>query len=209
MTGRRWSDISGASFDSVRRVMIAAWPFVASLAAVATLVAATIVSVGAVKDRDRFVIVAANSAAAARDAKTAAARAETAAAGAKEAAATTLRLLEQNAPCTPGDPPDTPGCQRQARTEAYVAKISADLARGIAAHDLNTHEDLEELRRRVAANSPPLPPVRQIAPASAPATAPAAPPPVATPDHPPGDHLPVDPPPPPDCPRLPNGRCRK
>lgn len=91
---------------------------------------------------------------------------------------------------------------RQRRVDEAIERVSSALARGLALHDANIHQDLEELRRRLGAGSAPLPvptPITSAAPA-APAPSPvttttAAPPaPVATTTT--------------TCPRLPNGRCR-
>lgn len=207
MRGRRWGDWVDTNgdvgmLDRSRAMVLALWPFVASAGVVGVLVMATIVSVGAIQDRDRLAMVATNAAAAARDAKTAAAKAEESASEAKATGDGNRRLLEEIAPCDPGDPPEAPGCVRQARTDAFVAdflaKINSDLARGLALHDANVHRALEELRRRLSAGSGPLPAPAPIQPGGEPqtvttTTTPAAPPPSTTTT---------------TCPRLPNGRCR-
>lgn len=208
MTGRRWRDwvdtdgVEVTGFDRARRWFRAAWPFVGPLAAVAVIVQATIISVGAIRDRDRLAVVATNAAAAARDAKSAA-----------DAA---FARAEEAAPCNPGDPAEKPGCVRdeamaeQVRT--VVRHINEALAKGLAAHDLNSHEDHEDLRRLLARRSAPLPTRPPITAAAQAPTAAAPPPPAPAPptSPPPGatTSAPV-----PDattttCPRLPNGKCR-
>lgn len=192
MTGRRWSDWTGAgALDRARRVALALWPFVASMAAAAVLLCAAIVSIGAVRDRDRFAEVARNVAATARSAAMASEQATAASAG-------NTRLLEEIAPCDPGDPPESPGCVRQARTDTFVrdflGRISSDLARGLAAHDANVHRSLEALRRRIAAESSPLPTPGPITATVVPSSAaPTTTAPATTTT---------------SCPRLPNGKCR-
>lgn len=200
MTGRRWSDWVNHDgrvtyFDRARCAARAVWPFVACAAAVSLLVTSVIISVGAIKDRDRLSLVAENSAAAARDAKKSAAEAKAAGEG-------NTRLLQEIAPCDPGDPPEAPGCVRQARTDRFVAdflsRISGDLARGLAAHDANVHQSLEALRRRIGAGSAPLPTPAPITTASAPAPAEVVPP---LPEPEPTTTTTT-------CPKLPNGKCR-
>lgn len=175
------------TFDRLRRVFVGAWPFAASAAGMAVVLMATIVSVAAIRDRDRLAAVATNAAAAARDAKAAS---DAAAARAAEAA-----------PCNPGDPPDTPGCKRDeamaAQVRSVVAQINEALAGGLAAHDLNAHEDHEDLRRLLTPRSAP-------APARAPITAPVRVPPTTRPPAPPPPATTTTT----TCPRLPNGKCR-
>lgn len=151
MNGRRWSDWvtddgEVSRFDRARMVARAIAPFIVCAAAVALILAAVIVSIGAIKDRDRLSDVVLNSAAAARDAKESAAEA-------KATGDTNRRLLEEFKPCADGDPPDSPACQRDQRMAAFVdatvGRINEAIAIGLAAHDLNAHLDHEDLRRRL------------------------------------------------------------
>lgn len=175
---RRWRDVSGARFDTVRRLALAAWPLIASLAAVALLVAATVVSVRAIRDRDRLEALAREVSRSA-DAST-------------EASEGNRALLEQAKPCLPGDPPQSPACERKALADAYVASILTSLAAGIAAHDANTSTQHDALRRRLGVTSP--------LPARTPITAAPRPAPTTTTTTRPTTTT--------TCPRLPNGKCR-
>lgn len=176
---RRWSDQGGAgAFDRARRVALAVWPFVAMTSALMVAAAAVFAVVNIAEQRDRLVLAGQDAAAAAREAKV--------------ASDGNQRLLEQLKPCDPGDPPESAACQRDARMAAQVTavvdRINEALAVGIAAHDLNTHMNHEELRRRlgVPASAQPAPivsPPRNPARASQPsATAPPPPPEQAPPE---------------------------
>ena len=170
--------------DRTRRVASAAWPFVASLAAVAVIVQATIISVGAIRDRDRLAIVASHAAAAARDAKNAS---DLAAARAAEAA-----------PCNPGDPVDKPACKRKAEADAYVAGIIGQMVSAIEAHDAAANVDHVRLQSSPGVRSA-LPPRTPITITPRPTTAPR--PAAVTPTTAPATTTTT-------CPRRPNGKCR-
>lgn len=135
---RRWRDVSGARFDSARRLAMALWPFAASLAAVALLLASVVVSVRAIRDRERLEVLAHE---------------------VRRSADNAAELLQQGKPCLADDAPDTPGCQRKAAADAYVRGLSNDLqtaiARGIAAHDANSSRQLDALRARLGITSVP------------------------------------------------------
>ena len=179
--------------DAARRAAIATWPFVASLAGVALLLAATVVSVRAIRDRDHLADIARTNAA----------------------------VLAELEPCDPGDPPDSPACQRAVRgakaINDAIARIADEtehaLARGLAAHDANATRQHEALRARlgVTRSLPPSTPIT-VPPRPAPTTPPttAAPAPPSLPA--PGAAVPTTravvtttt-----TCPKLPNGRCRR
>lgn len=193
---RRWSDHGGdGAFDRSRRALLALWPFAAMTAALMVAAAAVFSVVNIADQRDHLV-------AAGKDAAVAARQANFAARAAKVASDGNQRLLEEQKPCDPGDPPESPGCVRDARMAAQVTavvdRINAALAQGIAAHDLNTHETHEELRRRIAGATAPIP----RPPTPPPAVEPVPPsPPLAPPVAP---TTPTT-----TCARLPNGKCRK
>lgn len=192
-------------YDRLRRIAIAAWPFMASLAAMALLLAATVVSIRAIRDRERLEDVATNSAAAAVDAKMAAADAKRAAIAGAEASERNRLLLEQAKPCLAGDPPDSPACiqadQRAVVVNDAIHRIATELAKGLAAHDANVSRQLDALRTRLGVKSP-LPPSTPItaAPRPAPSPAVASPPPETTAA--PTTTTTT-------CPKLPNGKCRR
>lgn len=189
---RRWSDQGGGSaFDRARRVALALWPFVAMTAAMAVVVAAMAAFVNIADQRDKLAAVA-------RDAKV--------------ASESNTALLAELKPCDPGDHPDSPACQRERRMAEYVddtvGRINEALAVGLAAHDLNTHLNHEELRRRLA--------VPPSALTRTPIT-PATPTTTTTTTQPPPDGAPAVVPETTTtapatttttCPRLPNGKCR-
>lgn len=177
---RRWRDVSGARFDTARRLALALWPFAASLAAVAVLLAAVVVSVRAIRDRDRFEDLA-HEVRRSADAST-------------EASEGNRRLLQQAKPCAVGDPPDTPSCQRKEAADAYVRSISERLAAAISVHDANTGRDHAALQRRLGVVSA-LPPRTPITAAPRPVVRVPPDPPQTTPTTP--------------CDRLPNGKCRR
>lgn len=155
-------------------------------------------------------------------------RIESIALDAEEAAKGAKRVAEESQPCTP-DSPSSPACQRAARTESVLTRaidlVRQALAAGLEAHDLNTHRQHEDLRRRVA-SAPAMAPVERtpITPAvTAPSsTIPATTTTTAAPVEAPRSVLtvpttlpPVTAPPPivpvprldAPCPTLPNGRC--
>lgn len=92
--------------------------------------------------------------------------AETAAEGAK-------RVAEESQPCSPGDPPTKPSCQRAARTEGIITRaidlVRQAIAAGLELHDLNTHRQHEDLRQRVS-ETPPTVPVERTPITAAPST---------------------------------------
>lgn len=183
----RWAHLEHSEhchgwWGKTRCFIIAAWPFLASAVVVAVLVMSTVVSIGAIQDRDRLTRVISTANRTAADARLAARYAATTAVDAKNASAGNRALLEQFRPCFPGDPTETPGCQRQARTDAIIAnavgQISSSLAKGLALHDLNSHREIEELRARIAAGTAPISGRQPIPIPSVPsATPPTAPPP--------------------------------
>lgn len=185
--------------DTARRWMMTLWPFAASLAAVALLLAATLVAVRAIRDRDRLADLAAD---------------------VRQIAHTNAqvltdvgRIVAELEPCDPGDPPESPACQRAARgaiaINDAIARIADEtenaLARGLAAHDANATRQHDALRASlgVARALPPATPIT-AAPSSTTTTAAPAPSPVPAPRAA-GTTTTR---PPRSCPTLPNGRCR-
>lgn len=196
LRGRRWQDWVEEDghmtrLDAARRVALATWPFVASLAAVALLLAATVVSARAIRDRDRLA----------------------------EIARTNAALLAELEPCDPGDPPESPACRRSARgaaaINAAIARIADEtevaLARGLAAHDANATRQHDALRARLGVTRPLPPPTPITAPprpaptVAPPTTAAPAPSPVPAPR---AAGTTTTTRPKRTCPTLPNGRCR-
>lgn len=152
-------------FDRARAWAMKLWPFVASAAAVAAVLAATVISVRAIRDRDRLADLAVDVRAIATEAG--------------KASQANRAILAELAPCDPGDPPDTPACLRKARSDATIADaikaIGNAQALQLDTHDATAHADHDALRRLLAARAAPLRPRTPITTAGAPAPAPAAP----------------------------------
>lgn len=187
---RRWSDVeANTKFDVLRRGVLAWWPFVASLAAMAVVVAAGFAVWSTADQRDDVLRIAEDQASAARSAASAARRAHRTAEDIRTIAAENRSISQQiqaflavQAPCDDGSPADSPACQRAARTQAAIddalGRINQALASTIARHDLNVHDGLADLlallRAGSAAELPRPGPVTAVPVPPAPAAAAAA-----------------------------------
>lgn len=137
---RRWSDLPQSSrFDMVRRFLTAAWPFLASLAAMA-VVAAALMVIGSLADADR-------------ERELAQERLEEIAEDLLDVSASNARLLGRSDPCLPGDPPESERCVRKAESDRMLAAALAVIKADQENQHAHLGDRIEELIRRPPAGT--------------------------------------------------------